>query len=78
MLTEEEWKEAQNMPEMYYLADKLFAYGLEKGLEKGKKEKAVEMALELHQDGVALAKIVRYTKLTEAEIKAALAEDNKG
>ena len=46
--------------------------GLEKGekigIEKGEKRKAIEMALEMKADNEPIAKIMKYTKLTEEEI----------
>lgn len=46
--------------------------GLEKGekigIEKGEKRKAIETALEMKADNEPIAKIMKYTKLTEEEI----------
>jgi len=38
------------------------------GIEKGEKRKAIEMALEMKADNEPIAKIMKYTKLTEEEI----------
>ena len=43
--------------------------GLEKGLEKGREERDREIALEMLAEGESIAKICKYTNLTEKQIK---------
>ena len=45
------------------------AEGLEKGREKGRDELAIEIAREMLSEGESIEKIMRYTSLTEEQIK---------
>lgn len=48
--------------------EKGFEKGIEKGVEKGKKERDLEIAREMKMQGEPVAKIIKYTGLSEAEI----------
>ena len=50
--------------------------GWEKGREEGRREGKLEFALELLKDGMALDKVVKYSKLSLSIIKE-LAKQNK-
>jgi predicted transposase/invertase (TIGR01784 family) len=45
------------------------AKGIEKGIEKGKHEEALAIAREMKKDGLPLAQIVKFTKLSVEEIE---------
>jgi len=45
------------------------AKGIEKGIEKGKHEEAVTIAKEMKKDGLPLAQISKFTKLSIEEIE---------
>ncbi|WP_333647715.1 Rpn family recombination-promoting nuclease/putative transposase [Lacrimispora sp.] len=64
----EEW-EAVNMSIYGRGIERGREEGMEKGIEEGKLRERKNMALEMLQNGEPLEKIMRYTKLTEEEIK---------
>jgi predicted transposase/invertase (TIGR01784 family) len=43
--------------------------GIEKGIEKGKLEEAIAIAKEMKKDGLPLAQISKFTKLSAEEIE---------
>ena len=43
--------------------------GMEKGMEKGEYKKAVDIALEMKKDGLPVAQISKFTKLSVQEIE---------
>jgi len=43
--------------------------GMEKGIEKGKLEEAIAIAREMKRDGLPLAQISKFTKLSAEEIE---------
>jgi len=43
--------------------------GVEKGMELGEQQKSLNVAKEMKADGVPIAKIMKYTGLTEGEIR---------
>ncbi|EHQ29014.1 Rpn family recombination-promoting nuclease/putative transposase [Mucilaginibacter paludis] len=43
--------------------------GIEKGIEKGKHEEAIAIAKEMKKDGLPLAKIAKFTKISVSEIE---------
>jgi predicted transposase/invertase (TIGR01784 family) len=45
------------------------AKGIEKGIEKGEYKKALDIAREMKKDGLPLAQIVKFTKLSVKEIE---------
>ncbi len=43
--------------------------GLKKGMEKGEYKKALDIALEMKKDGLPIAQISKFTKLSVQEIE---------
>lgn len=53
-----------------YAVKKGLEQGIEQGIEQGEHKKAIEMALEMLADNEPIEKIIKYTKLSLAEIRA--------
>ena len=47
----------------------LYERALEEGELKGKIEKALESAWKMHEEGESIQKIIKYTSLTESQLK---------
>jgi predicted transposase/invertase (TIGR01784 family) len=51
--------------------------GIQKGEKIGIQKVNIEMILTLHEDGLPLSQIAKYTKLTEDEVRRILMEQGK-